>query len=99
MRVGIELVSCLSLGVSALGAAQSNVPWPVIPKPQSVASTNGPVYVYSSSVRKGLSSDFANNSANSDSALVFQSIGDTYTRKYLQSLVEDWFLLYCVMEL
>jgi hypothetical protein len=80
MRVGIELVSCLFLGVGALGAAQNNVPWPAIPKPQGVASTNSPVNVYPTSVRKGLSSDFANNSA--ESALVFQSIGDTYTRKY-----------------
>ena len=87
MMVGIELVSCLFLGVGALGPSQSNVPWPAIPKPQGVAFTNGPVNVYPTSVRKGLSSDFADKSA--ESALVFQSIGDTYTRKYLYTLHED----------
>jgi hypothetical protein len=77
MRVGIELVSWLSLGVGALGAAQSNVPWPAIPKPQHAASTTTAVTVYPSSIRKGLSSKFANGSA--DSALIFQSVGDIYT--------------------
>jgi hypothetical protein len=77
MRIGIELVSWLSLGVGALGAAQSNVPWPAIPKPQQATSTPTTVTVYPSSVRKGLSSEFANGSA--ESALVFQSVGDIYT--------------------
>lgn len=78
MRVGIELVSWLSLGVGALGAAQSNVPWPAIPKPQRASSsTTASVTVYPSSIRKGLSSEFANGSA--ESALVFQSVGDIYT--------------------
>lgn len=83
MRVGIELASWLSLAIGALGAAQSNVPWPSIPKPEHAASTNGPVHVYPSSVKKGLSSDFANGSAGN--SLVFQSVGDTYTCQYMQS--------------
>jgi hypothetical protein len=77
MRVGIELVLWLSLGVGALGAAQNNVPWPAVPKPQHATSTTTAVTVYPSSIRKGLSSEFANGSA--DSALVFQSAGDIYT--------------------
>lgn len=77
MKVGIELVSWLSLGVGALGAAQRNVPWPAIPKPQHAASTTAAATVYPSSIRKGLSSEFANGSA--ESVLIFQSVGDIYT--------------------
>lgn len=77
--IGCSVPPILANPVVRNNKPSSSIPWPEIPQQDVYQVPSGSVYVYPTSVVRGVTSNSSPKSGNK--AMVFNNVGDTYTRK------------------